>query len=293
MAFEVYGAAVVQSLLNAFGVVEAFDVVEQRGPQRGSGRPVGALMDPGELAFDGGEERLDGGVVVAAADGAEGLIKLEFGEPAGEGQRGIDRASIRVMDHPPVRSAALEGHHHSIANELGVDGRAHGPAHDPSGPQIEDRGEIEPAFTGADLGDVGGPEHVWADRVEIAMHQVSRRRDDVGAGRAPASPGMRPDQVLIAHEPGDTLTAAVPAGLGQLGIDPRRAVGAVRALVDLRYRAAQLRVGGLPRRGRPVVEGVEARAGDRKDSAEPLDAIGVSMIGDESEAADRIVSWAK
>jgi hypothetical protein len=34
--FEVYGAAVVEALLNSFGVVEAFDVVEQGGPQRRS-----------------------------------------------------------------------------------------------------------------------------------------------------------------------------------------------------------------------------------------------------------------
>jgi hypothetical protein len=67
----------------------------------------------------------------------------------------------------------------------------------------------------------------------------------------------------------------------------------MRALVDHCDRGAELRVAYLARRGRPGGEGVETRAGDRKDSAEPLDAIGVSMIGDESEAADRIVSWAK
>jgi hypothetical protein len=66
--FEVYGAEMTEAPLNSCGVVEAFDVGEERGPQRGSGRPGGALMDPGELAFDGGEEGLDDGVVVAAAD---------------------------------------------------------------------------------------------------------------------------------------------------------------------------------------------------------------------------------
>ena len=74
---------------------------------------------------------------------------------------------------------------------------------------------------------------------------------------------------------------------------PRRSVGAVRALIDRGDRLAQLRVGLLPRGGRSGKEGVEPRAGDREDSTEPLDAVGVSMIGDESEAADRIVSWAK
>jgi hypothetical protein len=62
VVFEVYGAAMVEALLNPFGVVEAFDVVEQGGPQGGSSRPGRALMDPGKFAFDGGEEGLDCGV---------------------------------------------------------------------------------------------------------------------------------------------------------------------------------------------------------------------------------------
>ena len=86
VVFEVYGAAMVEALLNALAVVKAFDVVEQRSAQRGSGRPCGALVDPGQFTFEGGEERLDGCVVVAAANRAEGLLELEFGEPSGEGQ---------------------------------------------------------------------------------------------------------------------------------------------------------------------------------------------------------------
>jgi hypothetical protein len=57
--------------LNALGVVEGLDVVEERGSQLSAGRPLRVVVDPGEFAFEGGEERLDGGVVVAAADGAE------------------------------------------------------------------------------------------------------------------------------------------------------------------------------------------------------------------------------
>jgi hypothetical protein len=58
--FVVGWAAVSEALLDALGVVEAFDVVEQYGSEAGAGRPVLGGMDPGELAFEGGEERLDG-----------------------------------------------------------------------------------------------------------------------------------------------------------------------------------------------------------------------------------------
>jgi hypothetical protein len=54
------------------------------------------------------------------------------------------------------------------------------------------------------------------------------------------------------------------------------------------------RVQAAPRPGwRPAGEGAGPRAGDTEDPAEPLDAVGVTVIGDEPETADRIVSWAK
>src|SRR3954463_9166413 len=124
VVFEVYGASVVEPLLNAVGVVEPFDVVEQGGAQRRSGRPVAALMDPGEFAFDGGEERLDGGVVVAAADGTERLVELEFGQSARERQRGVDGAAIGVMHQAVIRSSPLEGHQQRSTDEVSVDGIA-------------------------------------------------------------------------------------------------------------------------------------------------------------------------
>jgi hypothetical protein len=77
---------VVEAPLNALGVVERLDVVEQRGSELSSGRPLGVVVDPGEFAFDSGEEGLDGRVVVAAADRAERLVELELGEAGGEGQ---------------------------------------------------------------------------------------------------------------------------------------------------------------------------------------------------------------
>jgi hypothetical protein len=117
-------------------------------------------------------------------------------------------------------------------------------------------------------------------------------RDAVACG-APPAPLMHPHQVMDAHQAGDAFAAAAHSAAGQLGVHSRRPIGASRALIDLRDRRGQRGVGYFPRRGRPVTEGIEPRAGDAEDSAEPLDAIGVTMIGDESEAADRIVSWAK
>ena len=118
--FEVYGAAMAKASLNSCGVVEAFNVGEESGPQRCSSRPGGSLMVPGELAFDSGKERLDDGVVVAAANSTERLIQLEFSEPGGERQGGIERATIGMVHHAAVWSTPRERHHQSVADKLGV-----------------------------------------------------------------------------------------------------------------------------------------------------------------------------
>jgi hypothetical protein len=231
--------------------------------------------------------------VVAVADDAEGLLELKLGEAGGEGQRRVDRAAVGVVHDPLIGSSSFEGHEDCVADKFGVDGVAHRPTDYSSRPEVENRGQVEPAFAGADLSDVGGPEHVRPDGVEVAAHQVRGGDNDAGSRGAPSSTGVCADQVLRAHQAGDAFAAASPAGAGQLGVHPRCAVGAMGVLIDRGDRRAQPRVGGRPRRGRPGEEGVEPRAGDREYSAEPLDAVGVSMIGDESEAADRIVSWAK
>ena len=84
MLFVVGGTLVCQPALDACGVVEAFDVVEERGPELVSVGPAGCAVDPGELAFEGGPEGFDGGVVVAVAGGSEGLVELKLGDALGE-----------------------------------------------------------------------------------------------------------------------------------------------------------------------------------------------------------------
>ncbi len=84
--FVVGGALVCQPALDASGVVEAFDVVEERGPRLVAMSPAGCAVDPGELAFEGGPERLDRGVVEAVARGSEGLIQFEFSDALRKGE---------------------------------------------------------------------------------------------------------------------------------------------------------------------------------------------------------------
>jgi hypothetical protein len=198
-----------------------------------------------------------------------------------------------VVHDAAVRPAPLEGHHQGVAGEFGVDCAAHRPPDDPPRPQIKHDGQVEPPFAGAELGHVRGPHLIRAGWIEVAPNEICPDDRAGRPGRAPAPASMHANLAVLAHQASDPLAAAVHTEPNKLGVHPRRAVGAAGPLIDRRDRLAQLRAGALPRRGRPAEEGAGPRAGDTQDPAEPLDAVGVTVIGDESEAADRIVSWAK
>jgi hypothetical protein len=216
-------------------------------------------VDPGELAFEGGEERLDCGVVVAVAGGAEGLVDLELDDALGERQGCVGGAAVGVVHDSSIWPPALEGHDEGVADQFGVRGGAHGPANDPSGPQIDDRGQVQPALTGAELGHVRSPQPVGARRVEIALDQV-RSRSGVGSAPSPAAAGMHADQLLGAHQASDPLAATAPPEPSQLGMHPGGAVGAPRPVVNLDDHPRELGVAHRPRRGRAAEPGVEPRS---------------------------------
>ena len=71
-----------------------------------------------------------------------------------------NRSAIRVMDELLVGSSALEAHEEGVDDQIGVGRVGHGPTDDPSGVEVDDAGEVEPALRGPELGDVGGPDLV-------------------------------------------------------------------------------------------------------------------------------------
>ena len=120
----------------------------------------------------------------------------------------------------------------------------HRPAHDAAAEGVEDDGEVQPALTGA----------CW---VMSATHKrsgaggLNMRRPDPGAGVAVGSRRVGPcrrravdaDETVGTHEPSDTLAADADVQCeAQLGVDPRRPVGAPAAGVDLADLLAEQRI---------------------------------------------------
>jgi hypothetical protein len=166
--------------------------------------------------------------VVAVAGGAQGLVDLELDDALGEREGCVGRAAVGVMHDSSIWPPAFEGHDERVGDELSVHRGAHRPADDPPGPQIDNRGQMQPALTGAELGHVRSPQPIGARRVEIAFDEVWSR-GGVGPAVSPAPAGVHADQLLGAHQASDPLATTVPPEASQLGMHPRGAVGASAA----------------------------------------------------------------
>ena len=77
-----------------------------------------------------------------------------------------------AMDGPPIMEGLLQ----SIEHEAGMRGPRDPPADDAAGIGIDDEGHIDEAGPGADIGEVGEPEHVRRRRMELPVDMIERAR---------------------------------------------------------------------------------------------------------------------
>ena len=155
------------------------------------------------------------------------------------------RAPVGVDDGPGLGAALPAGHLQGVDDELGADVVRDRPADDASGERVHDGAAVDPSVVGAVLGDVGEPHPIRRLSDELALDEV------VVGGRLGLPVAMfalvaDPAQASDAHQARDALTAADQAEAeAELGVDPRRAVGAARVVVDLHDRLDELLVGDL------------------------------------------------
>jgi hypothetical protein len=131
--------------------------------------------------------------------------------------------------------ALSDGHVQGVQDQLGAEVVGHRPADDPAGERVQDHGEVQPALTGALLGDVSDPQAVGSWWTELARDQIRGRcRGRVAASEPVGSAAMDADDTAGAHEPSDTLAADSDVQpQAQLSVDAWGAVGATAAGVDL------------------------------------------------------------
>src|SRR3954463_7034290 len=97
-----------------------------------------------------------------------------------------------MMDQPCCRTAHYEGFAQSGESPIAMPPVACCPANDPACEQVDNDGEVQPAFAGPDTGDVGAPLLVGRCCGEVLIEQVRRNRPGMIAVRGPLEPALLP-----------------------------------------------------------------------------------------------------
>ena len=154
--------------------MEPLDVFEHIGPYCIEYR-VGRVIDA--LALEQAEEAFAGGVVATVthrahrahqAIGRWVTLVVATSELA---------AAIRVQDERLGALALPDRHLHRPDHHLPILSMVHRPAHDPPVEQVQHDAQVQLAFAGLELGDVGDPFGFRLQRGEVPIQQVTHARE--------------------------------------------------------------------------------------------------------------------
>ena len=104
-----------------------------------------------------------------------------------------------------------------------------------AGRHILGRGDMQPAFAGRHIGDVGEPVFIRPDGVEMSSRKIGHDRMVVTAVRRHRQSALLGwhDQTLLTYQSGAPLSANATTPGVQFGMDTRTAIGLAALLEDL------------------------------------------------------------
>jgi len=115
---------------------------------------------------------------------------------------GILTTAIAMKEQGALRWPPLPGHLQRVDDQTALHVWLQAPTHHAPVEQIDDYGQIQPAFLRCDVGDVARPGSVWTQRREVAIQPVRSYRKimpTIGGGHAEAPLATRADAMLLAH----------------------------------------------------------------------------------------------
>jgi len=186
-----------------------------------------------QLLLQAGEERLHRRVVPAIRPPAHAAVDPLASQDPAVVLAGVLAAAVGEGHQALSRQASRHGHLQRIDHQTAVDPLAHRPADDPPRVQVLHGRQVQPAFKGRDLCDVGRPGLVGRPRLELAIHDVlGDGLIVVGVGgAAQPPPGLRRDP-LAAHQLGHGVDAAGPPPSHQFGVVAGTAAAGLDLVVD-------------------------------------------------------------
>lgn len=151
------GGAVAECGVEPLTVVVGFDVGEQVAARLvASG--IAGVVD--EFGLQGVEPGLHRRIVPAIALPAHRRHDAARFQHRAVVAGGILTAAVGVVDQSATRQLPLDRHGQRGDRQLLAQVIAHRPSHHLAGEQVEDDGEVQPAFVGRDIADVGQPDFI-------------------------------------------------------------------------------------------------------------------------------------
>jgi len=196
--------------MSALAIIERFDVIEDLSAGLGAGAKDTAVN---KFQFKGGPEAFHGGVVVAVGASAHGGDQAGVGEDLTIITTGVLDAAIGVAEQFGRRGAMEQRHGQRVEHQGRIHAFAHGPADDFAAVEVQDGGQVKPAFLGLDRGDVRRPKLVGRGGLGRLCQAVGGDGLVVVAigGLDTIAALLAATQALFLHEPGDAVAPMVPS----------------------------------------------------------------------------------
>ena len=206
-----------------------------------------------------------------------------IGEQALERFARVLTSLIGMMQQRIRPAAPPQRHRQGVDDELRGHRRAHRPADDPPGEEVENDGDVKPAFRRPDVSEIRDPAPVRALRLELTVEDVAGD-DGALAGVFRQAPPARPGlESMGAHQPLDAMQAAGKSFRQHVMPDAPRAVGAVAAFEAVANDPAEHGVASRTLALRPGEPCEESAPRNTERFAHPRHRPNPSVLRDEGE----------
>jgi hypothetical protein len=215
-----------------------------------------------QFTFEGSEEALAKGIIIAIADGAHGGADPSCPAAATKGKGGVLAALIRMVDDT-FWMALLNGHLQCLQDELSAQVSSHRPTDNPTAPGINYDGQIQKPSPRSDERDIRHPEFIRAASREVTLDQIGGRMCPwLSLGGPWGFAAADTLQVFGSHQTSHPLASHVYAGVSQFRMNARRTIGAFGLLMNFMDPLAQFLICLCPLRWLSLSPCVIATAGN-------------------------------
>ena len=239
-AFELDRRMIPQAGVDAFAVVEAFDIACQAGIELSIAHEAALVR---KLSLQGMEEALHVGIVLAVARSIHAGHDTLRAQERLVAVCGVLNAAVGVEHQSWLGFAQIDRSLDRTQGDSGGSIARDGPADNAPREEIHDRSQVPPVLAQTQVREVSHPDLIGARRCRLIQPRVARFLEELmHAGRASVQAADTGPQALLAHQPHHALIAAANALALKLLVNPRRAVSATAVAMNARNLGAELLV---------------------------------------------------